>query len=126
MNREKDFKLSSAGTLINTNTKDFHRARRRNKVMKQAATALSENGDLNLVVKEVEKFNNSPSRAESRVATLEEELVTTKKLNKEMSTKLDDALRANQVMQEQLDDLMYIKHEMEELKSMFGKAKGNN
>lgn len=132
MNREKDFHVKSKGVIINTNAKDYNRARRRNRIMKETSAALGENGELKKVVNEVVKITNSPSRAEERVSTLEAELETTKRLNQEMTQKLNESVATNDEIKQQLinsqqindeikdrlDDALEVKNDFERLKKL--------
>lgn len=102
MNKERDFHKKSSGTLINANTKDYRRAKNRNKVMKTAVAALGEDGELAVVTKKVDDMTNAPSRAEERVRLLEAELETTKAINKDIQEKLDKTLTESEVIKDQL------------------------
>lgn len=104
MNRDKDFHKKETGVLINKNTKDYRRAKNRNKVMKTAVSALGEDGVLAVVAKKVDKIVNSPSRADERVVELELQLKKQKIVNKEIKNKLEKALTDNEGIKNQLTE----------------------
>ena len=91
MNRDKDFHKKASGVLINANTKDFHRAKNRNRVMNNAVKALGEEGHLTQITRKVDDIISSPSRAEERVKVLETKLAETQAKLEETFIQLGNA-----------------------------------
>ena len=114
MNRDKDFHKKNTGTLINKNTKDYRRAKNRNRVMNTAVAALGEGGELSIVSEKVKEMNDAPSRAEERVTVLEAKLAETNAVNKELDTKMNQIIDESEDIKQQLIDTI---SENEEIKN---------
>lgn len=114
MNRDRDFHKKSEGILINKNTKDYRRAKNRNKVMKTAVAALGKDGELTKVSKKVKDMSEAPSRAEERVAVLEKELIETNAINKEIKIKMAGVFAESKIIKDQLRESNSLNQEISE------------
>lgn len=114
MNRERDFHKKADGVIVNMNTKDYHRARKRNRIMQAANTALGDDGTLVKVAESVENFTNQPSRAEKRVDALEKELAETKALNEQIVQQLNVTNEENQQIRSDLSEALIQNQQIKE------------